>query len=96
MNTIEDIFSKFQCRPIPNCPGRYIIRNSGHLTIQEICGAEVKTEEFHSQSVPDPVIFCRFGDGGIISYIKSDGTFVHTLNNKEGFERKCRELNIES
>lgn len=90
--TIEDIFSKYQCRPIPGCPGRWIIRDSQHLTIREICGENVKSEEFVSKAVPDPVIICKFGDGGIISYRKPDGTIVHTLNNKEGFERKCGEL----
>ena len=92
--TFNDLISRYQCRPIPNCPGRFIIRNSGHLTVQDLCTSAVDTEEFAVDTVPDPVIICRFSGGGIISYRKADGTFVHTLNNIEGFKRKCRELGI--
>jgi len=95
MKSFNDIFDKFQCRPIPGCPGRYIIKNSHHLSVKGICGTEAETEEFTSGSVPDPVIVCRFDDGGIISYRKPDGSFVHTLNNNEGFKRKCRDLDIQ-
>ena len=42
----------------------------------------------------DPVIVTAFEDGGLISYRKADGMFLHTLNTREGFERKLRELGI--
>jgi hypothetical protein len=35
----------------------------------------------------------EFADGGgIISYVKDDGKFIHTLNTKEGFGRKLDQL----
>ena len=33
--------------------------------------------------------------GGLISFRKDDGRYVHTLNTEEGFARKCRELGID-
>jgi hypothetical protein len=42
----------------------------------------------------DPVIVTPFEDGGLISYRKADGLFLHTLNTREGLERKSRELGI--
>jgi hypothetical protein len=42
----------------------------------------------------DPVIVAPFEDGGLISYRKADGMFLHTLNTREGFERKLRQLGI--
>ena len=42
----------------------------------------------------DPVIVTPFEDGGLISYRKADGMFLHTLNTREGFERKLRQLGI--
>jgi hypothetical protein len=42
----------------------------------------------------DPVIVTPFEDGGLISYRKADGMFLHTLNTREGFERKLRQLGV--
>jgi hypothetical protein len=42
----------------------------------------------------DPVIVTPFEDGGLISYRKAGGMFLHTLNTREGFERKLRQLTI--
>jgi hypothetical protein len=42
----------------------------------------------------DPVIVTALDDGGLISYRKADGTYLHTLNTREGFERKLRQLGI--
>ena len=50
---------------------------------EHVCGA-----------AKDPVIVTPFEDGGLISYRKADGTFLHTLNTREGFERKLRQLGI--
>jgi len=33
--------------------------------------------------------------GGILSYRRSDGTYVHTLNTSEGFARKLAQLGID-
>ena len=40
----------------------------------------------------DPVIVTPFDDGGLISYRKAGGMFLHTLNTREGLERKLRDL----
>jgi hypothetical protein len=42
----------------------------------------------------DSVIVTPFEDGGLISYRRADGTFLHTLNTREGVERKLRQLGI--
>jgi len=42
----------------------------------------------------DPVIVAAFEDGGLISYRQADGRFLHTLNTREGFERKLDQLGI--
>ncbi|HEY5754379.1 MAG TPA: hypothetical protein VIU34_01090 [Steroidobacter sp.] len=50
--------------------------------------------EHVSVTANDPVIVTPFEDGGLISYRKADGKFLHTLNTREGFERKLRQLGI--
>jgi hypothetical protein len=42
----------------------------------------------------DPVLVARFADGGLISYRRADGTYVHTLNTREGLERKLAQLGL--
>jgi hypothetical protein len=43
----------------------------------------------------DPVIVTPLDDGGLISYRKAEHMFLHTLNTREGFERKLRQLGIQ-
>jgi hypothetical protein len=43
----------------------------------------------------DPVVVAVFVDGGLISYRKLNGTYVHTLNTRDGLERKLQQLGIE-
>ena len=51
--------------------------------------------EHRVAAAPDPIIVIRFADGGLISYRKSDGTYVHTLNTHDGLHRKLAQLGIE-
>ncbi len=50
--------------------------------------------EHVSAAAKDPVIVTPFEDGGLISYRKADGMFLHTLKTREGFERKLRQIGI--
>jgi hypothetical protein len=45
--------------------------------------------------VRDEVVVARRGEGGVISYVRTDGTILHTLNTADGFSRKVRQLGIE-
>ncbi len=94
--TFEEVRSAWTWRPIPNCPGRFILTGGAtKRTPQEIIAADVQVSEFLVTSVRDPVVVALFDDGGLISYRKKDGTYLHTLNTVEGFERKLSQLGIE-
>ena len=41
------------------------------------------------------VVVLRFADGGLISYRKADGSYIHTLNTRDGLHRKLAQLGIE-
>ena len=43
----------------------------------------------------DLVMVAPLTDGGLISYRKPDGVYIHTLNSREGFERKLQQLGIQ-
>ena len=61
---------------------------------QDIVPGTNECSEHLSVGAMDPVIVTAFDDGGLISYRKAEGMFLHTLNTREGFERKLRQLGI--
>lgn len=84
-------------RPIPNCPGRSVLR--GGLSSErpaDLVGragvAIVEERRIDSAKVTDPVVLIRFSGGGLLSYRKASGGYVHTLNTVEGLERKLMEI----
>ena len=96
MKTFETLKANWTWKPIRNCPGRYILYGAlASLSPQDLLGSEVKLNEYHVPGAKDTVIVADLGDGGLISYQRADGTYVHTLNTAEGFERKLRSLGID-
>ncbi|MFY9610093.1 MAG: hypothetical protein WAU45_15950 [Blastocatellia bacterium] len=94
--TFEQVFNVGTWQPIRNCPGRYALRGGdSHLTITAIAGREIEISEFRSEAARDTVLVAVLAGGGLISYRRADGSFVHTLNTQEGFARKLKQLGIE-
>jgi hypothetical protein len=93
--TFSALFDRWEWRPIPNCPGRYALTAGPVATPPEdIVPGATGGSEHVSATARDPVIVTPFEDGGLISYRKADGMFLHTLNTREGLERKLRQLGI--
>jgi hypothetical protein len=91
----EELKSRWNWSPIRNCPGRFIWReNDRNISPEELAGVEIRFSEFRVENAKDTVIVGRIIDGGLISYRSDDGTFLHTLNSIEGFERKLSQLGI--
>jgi hypothetical protein len=91
----EEIKSRWNWSPLRNCPGRFVLRGQDKsLSPAEIAGARIRFSEFRVEGAKDVVVVVRFIDGGLISYRKNDGTYLHTLNTVEGFERKLAQLGI--
>ncbi len=93
--TFSALFDRLAWRPIPNCPGRYVLAAGPVATPPEDIVPGVNDGSEHvSAAAKDPVIVTPFEDGGLISYRKANGMFLHTLNTREGLERKLRQLAI--
>jgi len=96
MKTFEDLVREHSWSPIHGCPGRYILCGGpSAITPRDIVGEGPELVEGNSPRAADPVIVARTGWGGLISFRKADGRYIHTLNTEEGFARKCRELGID-
>ena len=93
--TLAALFVRFAWRPIPNCPGRFVLA-AGPVAAPpgEIVPDASGVSEHVIAAARDPVIVTRFDDGGLISYRKAGDMFLHTLNTIDGLERKLDQLGI--
>ena len=89
-----ELYDGWAWRPIPNCPGRYVLSAGPIATPPEDLVRGADASEHVCIAARDPVIIMPFEDGGLISYRKADGQFLHTLNTHEGFDRKLRQLGL--
>lgn len=93
--SFDELIKFYDWRPIRNCPGRYMLGGARYdLRPQELLGDGVEVKEYHVAAARDTVLVVALDDGGIISYRRDDGSFLHTLNTPEGFGRKLSQLGI--
>ena len=93
--SFDDLMRARKWKPIRNCPGRFrLVDAPRQLSLEEILGIGAQIREFQSDGAKDKVLVAALDRGGMISYKRTDGTFLHTLNTEEGFERKLQQLGI--
>jgi len=97
MATFEELIIKWNWKPIRDCPGRYkMFASRADLVPEDLLGPEVEVKTFNVPAARDTVVVASLvGGGGLISYKRADGSYLHTLNTTEGFERKLIDLGIE-
>ena len=88
------LFSQHAWRPIRNCPGRYALAAGAVAVSPRELVSTAQSQEFRCAAARDPVIVTALPDGGLISYKRADGSFLHTLSTAEGFARKLAQLGI--
>ena len=95
--TFAELFAALSWKPIRNCPGRYVLQgaNISWLRVEELTGCELEVSAHKVSAARDLVLVASLDNGsGIISYQREDGSFLHTLNTPEGFQRKLQQLGI--
>ena len=95
VTTFFQLREEWPWRPIPNCPGRFVLSTGPSRVAPESLAPDEAPTEHRVTAAPDPVVVTRFADGGLISYRKPDGTYLHTLNTRDGLRRKLAQLGIE-
>ena len=93
MPDFSSLLDSFHWKILRYCPGRYVMDGPSRLRPQDLT-SDATVREYRIESAPDPVAVVRIDGGGLISYKKPDGSYLHTLNTTEGFERKLRQLGI--
>jgi hypothetical protein len=82
--------------PIRGCPGRYVLRGARRdLSPEELLEGSAEVNEYEVDGARDRVVVVKLDAGGVISYKRKDGSFLHTLNTAEGLRRKLFDFGIE-
>jgi hypothetical protein len=93
--TFSELLTARDWRPIHNCPGRYVLTGvPPSLPLETLIGGEVEVHAFDVEAARDTVLVTPLVEGGLISYKRTDGSYLHTLNTAEGFSRKLLQLGI--
>lgn len=94
--TFETLWKRGVWVPIRDCPGRFVLHGRlPTLSLAELFGFEPEILRFPTSAARDCVLVVRLEDGGVISYQRADGSFLHTLATAEGFVRKLTQLGIQ-
>ena len=93
--TFDELLIQWNWKPIRNCPGRFMLVGvQPDLPPEAVVGPVAELLEFHVDAARDSIVVARLDEGGLISYKRADGTYLHTLNSAEGFSRKILQLGI--
>jgi hypothetical protein len=93
--TFDELIQCLPWVPIRNCPGRYRLTGANpNLSVRDLLGPESRIDSFQVERAQDLVLVAPLDQGGVISYQRADGSFVHTLNMPDGFTRKLAQLGI--
>lgn len=97
---LQRLWEKHAWKALGGCDGRFVQRGSGlsSLSLSDLCDSwSVVTRTPVLRSVGDgehdafDCVRVR-GGGGLLSYCKADGAYVHTLNTESGLARKLLAL----
>ncbi len=93
--TFETAWRRESWRPIPNCPGRFA-RAEGPTPLPppDLLGEPLTVTVYPHTTAQHTVVVARFEGGGLISYLRPDGRYLHTLNDADGLARKLLDLEI--
>jgi hypothetical protein len=94
--SFESVLRSYPWSPLRGCPGRYVLKQIGRdLAPAELLDETVHVLEYRVPGTPDALLLTAFVGGGVISYRKPDGSYVHTLSTSEGLVRRLQRLGIE-
>jgi len=80
-------------RPIHGCPGRFVL--GARVALDALLDPAVPRLAPRKLAAPDPVVTSLLEGGGLLSFLKPDGSLVHTLGNLEGQRRKLAALGLD-
>ena len=64
--------------------------------MSDLLQVTVPEEAMRLETARDPVIVTRLENGGLITYCRKDGTYLHTLDTESGFKRELEDLRLDA
>jgi len=93
--SFDELIGRFCWTSIRNCPGRWSLRMSEcDAPPETLAGPGAPSRRCSIETIRNEVAVTWLEGGGLISYRKADGRWLHTLNDAGGLERKLRQLGI--
>jgi hypothetical protein len=93
--TFEALQKRYEWVPIRDCPGRSVLRGvDPKLSLTGLLGDIGTARSFVSAEARDVLWVVPLEGGGVLSYGRADGTWLHTLNTPDGLKRKLAQLQI--
>lgn len=91
----ERLLSRYEWIEIDHCPGRYrLAKPLWDLPPLALAGESYTQHVFRQDSTADTVLLVRFESGGLLSYRRANGRYIHTLNTEAGLGRILARLGI--
>ena len=85
----------YSWKKVKGLEGKLIFTHENEeMTLKELVKNKVNIQRFDDCNSKDLVLVAKIKDGGIISYIKKDGSYSHTLNDEENFNETLKKLKI--
>ena len=79
--TVDEMLAALEWKPIPNCPGRYVlVKPERSLAPEQLAQVSHSPMKFRVEGARDAVWVLFLEGGGMISYQRQDGSYHHTLN----------------
>jgi hypothetical protein len=100
-SSLQKLWEVWSWSEIKNCPGRYVTKHNIHATtispddLLQSLNIHCLLNEYHVDN-KDTIVIGAFQDGGgLLTYVKNDGRYVHTLNTRSGLLRKITSLGLD-
>lgn len=90
--SFAELHAAWPWRPLHGCPGRYLLRE--RVPLDALVVPEVPRLGPRRLVATDPVVVCFLEGGGLVSYLKPDGSLLHTLGDAAGQGRKLAALGL--
>lgn len=93
--TVASLTARYGARPIRGCPGRAVLRVESSVRLRDLLDPTLPIHSYDElPSARDAVHVARLADGGVVSFRRPDGSWVHTVNTPEGFRRRLARFGL--
>jgi hypothetical protein len=93
---VRELMARFSWEQMSGQQGRFVLADaSDPPSLGALTGDGVPSRRVPSISGGDEIHLVPFDDGGLISYLRENGQWLHTLNTPRAFKRRVWDLGLD-